>query len=53
MPADYPRFPRRDQIRRYIESYAQASGLYDIIDFNTAVHSVVKVDTDGPVGSAG
>jgi cation diffusion facilitator CzcD-associated flavoprotein CzcO len=53
MPADYPHFPRRDQIRRYIESYAQARGLYDIIELNTAVHSVVPVDTDGPVGSAG
>jgi Flavin-binding monooxygenase-like len=53
MPADYPHFPRRDQIRRYIESYARARGLYDIIEFNTAVHSVEPVDTDGPVGSAG
>ena len=53
MPAEYPHFPRRDQIRAYIESYAQASGLYDVITFNTTVHSVVPVDTDGPVGSAG
>lgn len=53
MPADYPHFPRRDQIRDYIESYAQALGLYDIIQFDTAVHSVVPADTDGAVGSAG
>ena len=53
MPVQYPHFPRRDQIRAYIESYAQASGLYDVITFNTTVHSVVPVDTDGPVGSAG
>ena len=53
MPAEYPHFPRRDQIRAYIESYAQARGLYDVITFNTTVHSVVPVDTDGPVGSAG
>lgn len=53
MPADYPHFPRRDQIRAYIESYARARGLYDIIQFNTAVRSVTPVDTDGAVGSAG
>ena len=53
MPADYPHFPRRDQIRRYIESYARARGLYQIIQFDTAVQSVVPVPTDGPVGSAG
>jgi cation diffusion facilitator CzcD-associated flavoprotein CzcO len=53
MPADYPHFPRRDQIRTYIESYARARGLYDIIQFNTGVHSVVPVETDGAAGSAG
>lgn len=53
MPADYPHFPRRDQVRRYIESYARARGLYEIIQFNTAVRSVTPVVTDGPVGSAG
>jgi cation diffusion facilitator CzcD-associated flavoprotein CzcO len=53
MPADYPHFPRRDEIRRYIESYAEARGLYDIIQFGTEVVSVTPVDTDGPVGSAG
>jgi cation diffusion facilitator CzcD-associated flavoprotein CzcO len=53
MPADYPHFPRRDQIRSYIESYAHARGLYDVIQFNTAVRSVTPVETDGAVGSAG
>lgn len=53
MPADYPHFPRRDQIREYLESYARAKGHYDIIRFNTAVESVVPIATDGPVGSAG
>jgi hypothetical protein len=53
MPADYPHFPRRDQVRAYIESYARHHGHYDIIRFNTAVKSVTPIATDGPVGSAG
>ncbi|MEU6145619.1 FAD-dependent oxidoreductase [Streptomyces sp. NPDC047081] len=53
MPADYPHFPRRDQVRAYIESYARTHGHYDIIRFNTAVASVVPIPTDGAVGSAG
>ncbi|RII95432.1 NAD(P)/FAD-dependent oxidoreductase [Clavibacter michiganensis] len=53
MPADYPHFPRRDQVRAYLESYAQANGLYDLIRFNTAVASVRPVETTGPIGSAG
>src|SRR6185295_629176 len=54
MPADYPHFPRRDQIRAYIESYARQHGHYDLINFNTEVLSVDPVPSDGgPVGSAG
>jgi Flavin-binding monooxygenase-like len=53
MPADYPHFPRRDQVRAYIESYAKHHGHYDIIRFNTAVKSVTPIASDGPVGSAG
>lgn len=53
MPADFPPFPRRDQVRSYLESYAHEHGLYDVIRFNTAVASVVPVETDGPTGSAG
>jgi len=53
MPADYPHFPRRDQVRSYLESYARANGHYDVIRFNTAVVSVVPVDTAGATGSAG
>ncbi|WP_203579163.1 flavin-containing monooxygenase [Microbacterium hibisci] len=53
MPAGYPHFPRRDQVREYIESYARHHGLYDVIRFNTAVVSVTPIATDGPVGSAG
>src|SRR5262249_23022827 len=53
MPEDYPHFPRRDQVRDYIESYAQEHGHYDIIQFNTGVTAVRPVDSDGPAGSAG
>ncbi|MFJ6538398.1 flavin-containing monooxygenase [Paenarthrobacter sp. NPDC091711] len=53
MPAHYPHFPRRDQVRDYIESYARHHGLYEIIQFNTEVLSVTPVSTEGAVGSAG
>lgn len=53
MPADYPHFPRRDQVRAYIESYARHHGHYDLINFNTEILAVTPVETDGPVGSAG
>ncbi|MDQ8707131.1 NAD(P)-binding domain-containing protein [Streptomyces sp. LHD-70] len=58
MPADYPHFPRRDQVRAYIESYAREHGLYDTIRFNTAVTSVEPVEapegvTDARTGSYG
>ncbi|MDA3623905.1 NAD(P)-binding domain-containing protein [Saccharopolyspora sp. WRP15-2] len=54
MPEHYPHFPRRDQVRAYIESYARHHGHYDLIAFNTEVTSVTPVPADdGPVGSAG
>lgn len=53
MPADYPHFPRRDQVRAYLESYARAHGHYEIIRFDTEVSSVVPVPTEGSTGSAG
>lgn len=58
MPADYPHFPRRDQVRAYIESYARKHGLYEIIRFNTAVTSVEPAEapegvTDTQTGSYG
>jgi cation diffusion facilitator CzcD-associated flavoprotein CzcO len=54
MPADYPHFPRRDQVRAYIESYAARHGLYDVITFNTEIVSVTPQATGhGPVGSNG
>ncbi|MBV6759500.1 flavin-containing monooxygenase [Rhodococcus opacus] len=54
MPGHYPHFPRRDQVREYIESYARRHGHYDLITFGTEVLSVTPVDAgSGPVGSAG
>jgi cation diffusion facilitator CzcD-associated flavoprotein CzcO len=54
MPADYPHFPRRDQVRGYIESYAAHHGHYDIVRFGTEVVSVDPAPHGpGPVGSAG
>ncbi|MGV9865166.1 flavin-containing monooxygenase [Rhodococcus koreensis] len=53
MPAEYPHFPRRDQIRDYIASYARARGHDKRISFDTEVLSVTPVDTGGPTGSAG
>ena len=54
MPADYPHFPRRDQVRAYLESYAAHHGLYDVITFDTEIVSVSPEPSgQGPVGSAG
>jgi cation diffusion facilitator CzcD-associated flavoprotein CzcO len=54
MPADYPHFPRRDQVRTYIESYARHHDRYDLITFDTEVASVTPEPSGpGPVGSAG
>lgn len=53
MPADYPHFPRRDQVRDYIESYADARGLREHIRFSTSVESVVPVASADTPGSDG
>lgn len=53
MPADYPYFPRRDQVRDYLASYAAEHDLYEKVAFGVAVVAVEPRATDGPVGSAG
>jgi len=53
MPSTYPHFPRRDEVRDYIASFADTRGLRDVINFDTAVESVVPVPTDGRPGTAG
>ncbi|HVK25379.1 MAG TPA: NAD(P)-binding domain-containing protein [Actinokineospora sp.] len=53
MPAEYPHFPRRDQVRDYIESFARAKDLLRWIRFETAVESVHPVPGAGRPGSRG
>ena len=55
MPRDYPHFPRRDQVRAYIESYAAHHGQYDLIHFDTAIEAVTPVPSEAgaTTGSAG
>ncbi len=53
MPAGYPHFPRRDEIRAYIESYAREHGHYDVIRFGTKVESVEPKATDAAPGANG
>lgn len=53
MPAHYPHFPRRDQVRDYISSYADEFGLRELITFDTAVESVEPVGGAEAAGSEG
>jgi hypothetical protein len=53
MPQDYPHFPRRDQVRDYIASFATTRGHHQRISFNTEVLSVTPIDGRGAVGCAG
>jgi len=53
MPAEYPHFPRRDQVRDYLAAYAQEHGLFEKVVFGVEVVAVVPRATEGPVGSAG
>jgi hypothetical protein len=53
MPAHYPLFPRRDEMRAYLESFAEAYGLHEKITFNTTVLRVEPEEPTGTVGSAG
>jgi phytoene dehydrogenase-like protein len=41
MPADYPDFPRHEQIRDYLERYVDRFGFRDRIRFRTTVERVV------------
>ena len=46
MPADYPDYPRRDQILNYLRSYAEHHGLADGIEFGANVQSVVPSESN-------
>ncbi|HET8949055.1 MAG TPA: NAD(P)-binding domain-containing protein [Solirubrobacteraceae bacterium] len=50
MPADYPLFPSRDQMRDYILGFAAHHGLGSQIRFNTEVTSVRPLDGRGLMG---
>jgi hypothetical protein len=44
MPADYPDYPRHDQILGYLRSFAEAYGLTEHIRFGTSVEQAEWVD---------
>lgn len=50
MPADYPVYPSRDQVRDYIDSYADAFSLRDHIQFGAEVDAVAPRDARGAAG---
>jgi cation diffusion facilitator CzcD-associated flavoprotein CzcO len=50
MPADYPVYPSRDQMRAYLESFAEHHGLHERITFGTEVEQVKPA---GPAGRDG
>ncbi len=53
MPAEYPLFPSRDQMRDYILGFAAAHGLGSHIRFNTAVTSARPLGRERPRGLGG
>jgi hypothetical protein len=50
MPSDWPNFPRRAQVRDYLESYAEHFGLSDLVTLGVAVEQVRTEGTDGRNG---
>jgi cation diffusion facilitator CzcD-associated flavoprotein CzcO len=50
MPAEYPLFPSRDQMRDYILGFAARNRLEAQIRFNTAVTSALPLDANGLAG---
>ena len=50
MPADYPVYPSRDQMRDYLESFARHFGLYEHITFGTEVAEVLPRGERGQDG---
>lgn len=53
MPTHFPHFPRRDQVRDYIVSFAAERDLSRHIRFETAVESVRPVAGEGRPGESG
>jgi thioredoxin reductase len=50
MPAHYPVYPSRDQMRDYLQSYADARGLTDKIQFGVSVEEIRTTGADGLEG---
>lgn len=50
MPEDYPLYPSRDQVKRYMNDFADQFELRKYIRFNCAVQSLQPVDTCGEDG---
>lgn len=44
MPKEYPPFPSRQQVFDYLQAYARRFGLYDQIEFNTAIERIEPAD---------
>lgn len=53
MPADYPDYPRRDQILAYIQAFAREHQLHERIEFGRAVENVKLADGYAEVVSSG
>ncbi|WP_216653994.1 NAD(P)-binding domain-containing protein [Nocardioides sp. zg-DK7169] len=47
MPEDYPDFPHHTQIKAYLDSYAEAFGLLDRIEFENGVEHAERLDGGG------
>ncbi|MGC4961795.1 flavin-containing monooxygenase [Gordonia sp. DT101] len=47
MPESYPDFPHHSEIKSYLDSYAQAFGLLDNIEFENAVSHARRLDGGG------
>ncbi|NMO03029.1 NAD(P)-binding domain-containing protein [Gordonia sp. TBRC 11910] len=47
MPTDYPDFPHHTEIKKYLDSYADAFGLLDNIEFENGVTHARRLDDGG------
>lgn len=45
MPAEFPDYPRHDQVWQYLRAYARHFDLYDHIELNTSVERIEPVDS--------
>ena len=47
MPPEYPDFPHHTQIKQYLDSYAEAFGLLDAIEFENGIRHARRLDGGG------